>query len=222
MTDLYPDYETLAANEVKGVDYDVRTYPVKGSKILAIAPHGGGIEPGSSELVQGLHERFKFSGYDFDALKSSDNWQLHITSVNFNEPEAIRMNKDMFSSIALHGYSGESSNTYVGGLDHEMREIVTTELRNAGFTVSNDPPIGIAGLGATNIVNRNRRGKGVQLELSTAQRRSFFKDGNISRSNRINRVQAFYDYVNALGKAMMKGHRFAPTRMIEHNRILYK
>jgi phage replication-related protein YjqB (UPF0714/DUF867 family) len=50
--DKYNDFNHLAANESAGVDYRIRTLPV--GSTLVLAPHGGGIEPGTSELTEAI------------------------------------------------------------------------------------------------------------------------------------------------------------------------
>ncbi|MBA9028822.1 poly-gamma-glutamate hydrolase family protein [Peribacillus huizhouensis] len=44
MADTYANYKELAAVEVKGVDYDIRSHKVNGSKTIIFTPHGGDIE----------------------------------------------------------------------------------------------------------------------------------------------------------------------------------
>ena len=50
--DKYKDFTQLAANESAGVDYQIRTRPA--GTTLVLAPHGGGIEPGTSELAEAI------------------------------------------------------------------------------------------------------------------------------------------------------------------------
>ena len=47
MADKYKDFADLAAHEGEGADYQVRS-EVRRSATAIIAPHGGGIEPGTS------------------------------------------------------------------------------------------------------------------------------------------------------------------------------
>ncbi|WP_218775538.1 poly-gamma-glutamate hydrolase family protein [Oceanobacillus senegalensis] len=202
--DLYSNYEELSQNEVEGVDYAIRTYLSKSSLCSAIAIHGGGIEPGTSELVRELCARFWFVGYEFDAMKSRNNKDLHITATNFDEPKALDIVSKTFHTLSIHGYSEDERNTYIGGLDKSMIHIVKEELTKAGFHVDINPPEPINGNSLENICNKNRRRQGIQLEISTGQRRNFFANGDLSRLNRENPVQDFYDYVNALGNAMKR------------------
>ncbi|WP_369252114.1 poly-gamma-glutamate hydrolase family protein [Streptomyces sp. R41] len=58
-----------------------------------------------------------------------------------------------------------------------------------------------AGDNPRSICNRNLSGRGVQLELSTAQRAAFFKDGDMGMANRSNRSEEFNRYVAAVQTA---------------------
>ena len=78
MSDKYPDFETLSQHEISGVDYRILVRrATTGFSIVAI--HGGGIEPGTSELADAV-AGLEFSFYAFEGLKGSGNADLHITS----------------------------------------------------------------------------------------------------------------------------------------------
>jgi len=119
-----------------------------------------------------------------------------------------------FQTMALHGYSDNvQESTYVGGLDTVMIGFVQEELQNAGFAADLILPDHISGTSRNNICNKNKKGMGVQLEMSTALRRSLFANNDYSRGNRDNRVQKFYDYVNAIGIAMMRDNNRSPLQL---------
>uniref|UniRef100_UPI00164311F3 poly-gamma-glutamate hydrolase family protein n=3 Tax=Staphylococcus TaxID=1279 RepID=UPI00164311F3 len=53
--------------------------------------------------------------------------------------------------------------------------------------------------------NKNKRGVGVQLELSTSLRKALFEGSDFSKKNRESRSnwsEAMYDYANAICKAI--------------------
>ncbi len=53
MTDKYPNFATLEQHERSGIDYCVlvrREEPA----FAIVAPHGGGIEPGTSEIADAI------------------------------------------------------------------------------------------------------------------------------------------------------------------------
>src|SRR5258705_12941810 len=64
MADKYRNFAELARNEVSGVDY--RILVRRGMAAFAIvAPHGGGIEPGTSEITLAVAVE-DFSYYSFE------------------------------------------------------------------------------------------------------------------------------------------------------------
>ncbi|MBS4193168.1 poly-gamma-glutamate hydrolase family protein [Bacillus sp. FJAT-49705] len=201
MAETYANYKELAAAEVKGVDYDIRYHKVNGSKTIIFTPHGGGIEVGTSEVVKAVAVSF-YNWYEFDGMKPSGNSILHITSTHFDEPIALKMVCESLYSMALHGYNDTSNkHTQVGGLDYNLRDRVIKELKREGFSagITRDR---LSGTNHKSITNRTSRGKGVQVEISTLQRRAFFINGDTSRANRINSTDEFKRYVKALQKAI--------------------
>ncbi len=66
--DTYSSYVELSAAELEGVDY--RVLAQSRSTIVVLAPHGGGIEPGTSEIAWEVAGG-EFSLYLFEGLKAS-------------------------------------------------------------------------------------------------------------------------------------------------------
>ena len=66
MGDKYETFAQLAQTEVWGTDYRVRAVARPDSPVTVIAPHGGSIEIGTSELTQLIagddHNLFAFEG----------------------------------------------------------------------------------------------------------------------------------------------------------------
>ncbi|NGY84957.1 hypothetical protein F6Y03_31030 [Bacillus megaterium] len=212
MADLYANYAELSAVKVEGQDYQVR-FEDNGSDILILSPHAGSIESGSTELIQAITDDMdKWNWYLFEGMQSSNNSELHITSTNFDEPRALNMLSKASRSVSIHGKSGDIADTAIGGIDAPLRNTIWKKLEEKGFVVTRASG-GIAGLEPENVVNRNLRGMGVQLELSTAQRKAFFTNDDFSRSNRTdpaNWTQALYDYKQAIVDAILEvyGRRF--------------
>jgi phage replication-related protein YjqB (UPF0714/DUF867 family) len=221
MVDTYSNFQELQLNEDPSA-YDINPKPIPFMRVLILTPHGGGIEPGSTELVQYISNKEKYSSYTFDALLSSGNTRLHITSTNFDEPYALDISSKHWFSLSIHGYGSTSKHTYIGGADFTMLKKVEAELKKAGFSASSsDTPEGISGTDPDNIVNRNVRGKGVQIEISTAQRQAFFANNDYRSSNRDNTNEEFRRYAHALCRAFAKAYEIAPKRLItEPSRIL--
>lgn len=199
----YRNYRELAANETPGVDYRLSSH-VTHPEITVIAPHGGGIEPGSSELCEGIaglnHPNGDYNCYLFEGIKPSGNRALHITSTRFDEPIALQLVGQSTTVVAVHGYEGLEPICYVGGLDVPLRDRIMDNLRTLGFDTRLAPPE-IDGTHPKNIVNRSRSGKGVQLELTYALRSSLF-----DRFSGIRRRQSqndrFYAFVNGVRTAL--------------------
>jgi phage replication-related protein YjqB (UPF0714/DUF867 family) len=198
MADLYKNFEELRQALSYIGDYHI-LIGVEKSPVLFTAIHGGGIETGCSELALLSGIRGKHSYYAFEGWKSSGNGDLHITSTNFDEPNGLNMVAQSEITVSYHGYGDSTNkNTKVGGLDRELRQRIYDNLIKAGFTAEilpdSDP---ISGTDDGNITNNNKRGMGVQLELSTAQRNAFF--GTNTRAERRNTVTAEFDnYVKAV------------------------
>jgi Poly-gamma-glutamate hydrolase len=71
-------------------------------KFALVAPHGGGIEPGTSELADAIAGS-DLSFYTFEGLKSSGNTDLHITSTRFDEPMCLTLLASSSVVVTLHG-----------------------------------------------------------------------------------------------------------------------
>lgn len=192
----YLSFGDLCKNESDGKDFLVVCRESSFPTIVILAPHGGGIEPGTEELAMEIHEPgeglFIFSG-----LKKWGNSSLHVTSNRYDHPEALRMARNSKLCIAIHGAKGKEPITYLGGLCEQGIKVIAEELRERGFSVSTNPPPEINGKSPQNIVNKNTRGKGIQIEISEGQRAMFF-EGLHSRVLRQYRTEVFYEYARAI------------------------
>ncbi|WP_152656805.1 poly-gamma-glutamate hydrolase family protein [Oceanobacillus sp. CFH 90083] len=199
--DKYKNFKELRQNERQDEDYSISLE--KGNPdIVLIAIHGGGIEPGTTELAEHLSLAGEYSFYSFQGIKVTNNMDLHITSTNFDEPKALNMVSNSIYTLSFHGYGNEEKkHTYIGGLDETLSNSIKKELKNAGFSVS-DAPKRINGKTKENIVNKNKQKKGVQFEISTAQRKAFFENDDFSSKNRENQTEEFYNYIEAIQKAL--------------------
>ncbi|MFP7732567.1 poly-gamma-glutamate hydrolase family protein [Priestia aryabhattai] len=197
--DYYSSYAELQQHEILHQDYEIR-YEQRFSYLSVMAIHGGGIEPGTSEVAKELADRFSASYYLFEGIQSSSNGVLHITSEHFDEPTARGMAQQSMSVMTIHGYSGSQPIVYVGGKNQLYKELVKQALRRNGFTVR-DAPSDIAGISEQNIVNDNLLKAGVQLELTAELRKSFFVNHDWSRNNRMNVTPLFYTFVSSLQEA---------------------
>lgn len=198
MPDSYPDFAALAARERPGIDFRVLVRS-GASGIAIVAPHGGGIEPGTSELadaVAGAEHPF----YAFEGLKIRSNAGLHITSTRFDEPQCLALIARARTVVTLHGERSGEEGVFVGGLDDALGARITQRLRAAGFAAGPHPNVSLRGIEPSNIVNRGALGAGVQLEISRGLRGSLFE--SLSRAGRLRRTTRFAVLVEALRGAL--------------------
>ena len=170
MADKYESFAELAARETDGRDYRVRAQERPTSPVIVLAPHGGTIEIGTSELAERVagteHSLFLFEG-----LKPyGANRDLHITSHRFDHPRCLALAATCDVTLAIHGCRGES-HIYVGGLDLELTALLGQRLATAGLTASIDGHR-YPGRHPLNICNRSARGRGAQLEVTNDLRTS--------------------------------------------------
>lgn len=195
MPDQYADFAELARHERAGADYRIRVRAASpGFAILA--PHGGGIEPGTSELAEAVAGE-QLSFYAFEGLKRSGNSLLHVTSTRFDEPLCRLLLERSDSVVTFHGEQGREGVAEIraGGLDDALYERVAPALARRQFRVSR--AVGLrAGREPENLCNRGRSGRGLQLELSRALREGLFE--SFSAAGRLQRTSRFHDLVQAI------------------------
>jgi phage replication-related protein YjqB (UPF0714/DUF867 family) len=164
MTDKYSSCAELASFEALGTDYRIRAVARPSSPVVVVAPHGGGIEVGTSELAH-LIAGDDHSLFAFEGLKGyGRNRDLHITSHRFDHPECLAMVERCAVAIGVHGCIGESQ-IYVGGLDTELATLLTLHLTRAGFSATAEGHR-YPGRNPLNVCNRGTRRRGAQLELT--------------------------------------------------------
>ena len=225
MTALYAD-----PNNVEGITYGKRWLRHAWSQIveaqasdntetqtIVMAIHGGGIETGTSEIAlaaagyhpatlipssdgYGLHDFWLFEG-----LLSSNNGDLHVTASNYDEPIAMELVENSRRCISLHGCRDTQAHGAIqlGGLDHELRDIILEELEAAGIAamITTDPMLD-GGL-PDNIANKTKSSGCAQLEIGTTDRRLLF--GTNTRPQRKNTTNArFWGLVGALRRSISR------------------
>ncbi|WP_272029935.1 poly-gamma-glutamate hydrolase family protein [Oceanobacillus kimchii] len=178
LSSRYSSYEELKEHEEPHEDYEIN-YSQRDSDITVIAIHGGGIEPGTSEVAKGLADRMDLSYYLFEGIKPTGNMILHIESTLFDEPIGRNMVQESVSALSIHGYQGEESMIFLGGRNEAYRDAIRDALQHRGFAVE-DAPSHISGMSEDNIVNDTQLGEGVQLELTAGLRDSLFVNGDRS------------------------------------------
>jgi phage replication-related protein YjqB (UPF0714/DUF867 family) len=161
--DTYAGFDELAKHEKVDRDYRIVICDL-GSAVTIVAPHGGGIEPGTSDIARRI-AAYDYNCYCFSGIKISDNSRLHITSHNFDEPAALKILSASDTVIAIHACTGTAGLVYLGGLDTLLKKSIAAELQARGIGVSLKDSR-FKGANPGNICNRGRTGKGVQLEIT--------------------------------------------------------
>lgn len=163
---LYQSFEELEQHEEYGKDYDI-LIEERDSKIAILAPHGGYIEPGTTEIARLLAGN-QFSVYSFCGLEESRGHDLHITSRLFDEPRALALAAVSRHVVTIHSMSHDEPFILIGGRAQALADSISRHLAHAGFLIAGlerDPRC--AGMHEKNICNRGISGEGVQIELST-------------------------------------------------------
>ncbi|MDD9722067.1 poly-gamma-glutamate hydrolase family protein [Sulfitobacter sp. PR48] len=152
----------------------------RGSETVILAPHGGWIEPDTSEIAKAIAGS-DISFYAFEALRNGPHGHFHITSHRFDEPEAVSLVGRCWTAVAIHGRRNEGADAvWLGGRATKLRDAVGDSLRAAGFKAELNERL--PGLEGTNICNRTRAGEGVQLEISRRLRSQLVADANLLQS----------------------------------------
>lgn len=147
---------------VEGQDFFIRAV-YRQSDVLVIALHGGKIEPRTSQIAVGIAGDL-FNLYDFQGIRESNNWQLHVPSTDFSDIRLDMLIAKSSIGISIHGEKSYKNRVIIGGLNYELRDILTTYLRNRAFDAIK-ADINLKGEDPRNVVNRLKY-RGVQLEIS--------------------------------------------------------
>jgi len=183
--------------------------------IAVYAPHGGGIDLGSSEIAEDIAKE-DFSIYHFQGTKSRGNRDLHLASEKFDEPEALQLAEGTEIILAIHSCDNQSDKIYIGGLHDNLRGEIDKALKRSGFLTTLTPPAKLAGRHPKNICNRGRSGAGVQLEICKGLRSKMFGDLNTREGRKIKQeiFCRFCEAINAALKNHIKENRRPPRSFL--------
>jgi phage replication-related protein YjqB (UPF0714/DUF867 family) len=183
-------------------------------KTVIIAPHGGGIERGTSELclaVAGYHPAtlpevppagVTYDYWMFEGVREAGNAALHVPSTGCDDGMAVSLCAGALNALSLHGFEPkppklppDAQVVLVGGTNEDLGQFLLDgfeptliEARAAGEfgeLNGNDP---------YNIVNRTLSGTGVQLELSEPLRETMFTTNTRPRRKHTT-TEAFWTFV---------------------------
>jgi phage replication-related protein YjqB (UPF0714/DUF867 family) len=189
-------------------------------KTTILAPHGGGIEPGTSELclaVAGYHPAnlpqtppagVTYDYWMFEGVRPDDNAKLHVTSTGCDDRVAVSLCASSLNALSLHGFDpapefpADEQIVLVGGANPALKDLLVAGLRDAnikrlaagaGGELDGDDPC--------NIVNRTLPVGdppaplgGAQLELSTPLRNAMFTKNSRPRRKHTT-TQLFWTFV---------------------------
>lgn len=195
----YKSFAELSCSEREHFSYkrQVRRW---GTACAIIAPHGGGIEPGTTEIASAI-AGLKYSFYAFDGIKSSGNELLHLTSTLFDEPKCLALVKHCKYVLAIHGCGGAYPEVFIGGLESGLSARICEALNAAGISATMTD-VNYPGLQPENICNRGMSGAGVQLEISEGLRKAMFK--GLKRDERYMITPVFRTFALTVRKALQK------------------
>jgi phage replication-related protein YjqB (UPF0714/DUF867 family) len=191
---------------------------------VVVAPHGGGIETGTSELclaVAGYHPATLavtpaggavHDYWMFEGLRATGNAELHVTSTHCDDPVARSLCAGARSAVALHGCTAAQAGlaegtaaVLVGGLDADLGRRLRAAYAAVDIQAVDAATVpALAGDDPRNIVNRTLLGAGAQLELTTPLRAAMFGT-NTRPQRRHTTTELFWRFVGATRAALGGG-----------------
>jgi len=229
--DAYPSNTVLYADPglTEGSDYarrfrrhgwfdDDLTMRYDVQRTVILAPHGGGIETGTSELclaISGYHPKTMAATgplhdyWMFEGLRNADNGELHVTSAHCDDHVARSLTAGALNAIGLHGCKESEAGlptgtqaVLVGGRNTALKSRLVSRLNAAGVRAIDAVNIpDLNGDDPANIANRTLLGAGAQLEITTPLRVAMF--GINSRAERKNTTEPiFWAFANATRAAI--------------------
>ena len=189
---------------------------------VILAPHGGGIERGTSELclaVAGYHPAMlpevppaavTYDYWMFEGVRDDDNRFLHVPSIGCDDGMAASLCAGALNALSLHGFEpddpADEKVVLVGGLNDDLRRLLLEGFKptaikavDAGETGNDE----LDGKDSHNIVNRTLTGTGGQLELSEPLRDTMFTDLRRSRRKHTT-TEVFWTFVAVCRDALDK------------------
>ncbi|MEN6519648.1 MAG: poly-gamma-glutamate hydrolase family protein [Armatimonadota bacterium] len=201
----YASFSELSREEKPDVDFRVAYRPGRKSFLLT-APHGGAIEPGSTEIAAALAGD-QFGLYTFNGLKR-DSSVLYLPSTNFDEPELVRVTNIYSTTISVHVISGTDRLVYIGGRYRQLTSLISQSLKEKGYDVKPLPETSPA-FSMSNFINKTAAG-GVQLEISSALAEKMFRGPITSERVRQDMTRRTVDFTRFAEAVRLVLQRAAP------------
>jgi phage replication-related protein YjqB (UPF0714/DUF867 family) len=167
----FKSFADLALAYRENEDYRITCQPRDDNFACIVAPHGGGIEPNTSDIAHAIAGT-EFSLYLFEGIRPTDNHEaLHLTSQCFDEPSCLKMLACSDYVVTIHGCNVKGEVVLIGGLDNALGKELQKSLTDAGVKCQSSGHA-FPGTHPDNICNRGRQKIGAQLELSLELRQS--------------------------------------------------
>lgn len=182
MNDKYNSMSELEAKTTENNDWEIVTRNL-GSQVIIAAIHGGGIEPGTTEIADLTAKKGEYDYFSFKGTKSKGNEDLHVTSRNYDQSVLIEMIKNKTNAVAIHGCDGDGNIIYIGGKDQKLIHEMTKQFEQLNINVEQEPEH-ISGAHDDNIINCCKTGAGVQLELTPDLRKMCFNNQKYNKKSR--------------------------------------
>lgn len=232
--DLYPSNTALYADPAlaEGVDYgrryrrharydDSESVAQPYSITVVLALHGGGIEPGTSELclaIAGYHPADLapapaggpvYDYWTFEGIRSTNNGELHVTSTHCDDPVGRSLAAGARHAVSVHGCTttqaglpGGTAAVLVGGRSAALRNALLAAYAGVGIVaIDATGNAALAGTEPANIVNGTLTGAGAQLELTTPLREAMFTT-NTRPQRKNTTTAAFWRFVESTRAAL--------------------
>ena len=200
--------DMLDRGYVPGRDVRIAFGDANIERCLLVAPHGGGIEPGTSELVRAISELGGWAWYEFAGfLRAGNQEALHIASTLFDEPALLALLPRTNFVLTVHGtVDARDAVVHVGGRWVGGRKTITAMINAAtdrhGIHAT-EAPSHLRGMEPANLTNRGKLGQGIQLEFSRAARNLLFPP-DCSRQARGRRNRRLSALATAIHKSLQQ------------------
>jgi len=156
----YLNFAALAEHHKEGIDF-TRDIIARNSLISIIAPHGGTLEAGTSEIAEILAGE-NLSLYCFNSNLEHGDKTLRISSIRFDDPECLGLLGRI--AVTIHGSVDTRVGVFVGGRNDFLQKEIIKLIKSHDILSSQDKLF--PGTNTRNICNRCTSGEGVQLEFS--------------------------------------------------------
>ena len=182
--------------QLKDTDYRIETHQGTSDAVI-IAPHGGKIEPGATEIAKAIAGE-DHSYYSLEGLKPGNNHHLSIPSDKFDEPFALKIIGQANRVIAIHVFFDSKELVYIGGLDTDLRKKIEANLKQEEFKTIK-PGYNFESENINNICNRGKTEKGVNIGIARGLLQKLL---NSLKSEDSNEPTLYHRFIQAIRDAL--------------------